>query len=218
MSADDLVLTILTGRRPAYLKETVGSLLKQSPDVAQRAHVVLLVNGRDQATMSFVRGLDWVDELVILPGPGVLPIGDAISDLYRRALAAKRKIWMHLEDDWRCTNSTWLEAGLRVLEAEANVGQVRLRAARERVLSYHLVTKKPIDWQLRRGYRLGTAHYTFNPSLVRVADVARVFPCSGEPDAMRKFLTTKRKVAQLEPGAFVHVGEESLRGSLGRAE
>lgn len=215
--AKNLALTILTGRRPAYLRRTVESLRHHAAIVTAAAHVTLMVNGRDPETLAYVDSLDWLDELVVLPGDGVMPIGPAVSKLYDYARRSGRPIWMHLEDDWRCLRPGWLAAGLRVLETEPAIGQVRLRSASEPVLKYHLVTRKTIKWERRRGYKMGDAHYTFNPTLVRVSDVQKVFPCTGEPDAMRKFCQTKKRVAQLLPGAFAHLGEHSLRGALGRS-
>lgn len=218
MSADELAITILTGRRPDYLKETIRSFLEHAQVVAFRAHVTLMVNGRDDQTESFVRELPWVDDLRILPGPEVVPIGPAISTLHGAAVASGRRHWLHLEDDWRCVGSGWLRSATSVLAKHRKVGQVRLRRASERVLGYHMVTRKRIDWKAKSsGYRVGHAHYTFNPSLVRLSDVASVFPCDGEPQAMRKYVRTKLDVAQLTPGAFRHLGEDSLRESLGRA-
>lgn len=216
MSAERVAVTILTGRRPAYLKETVHSFLHNAAGLARNGHVTLVVNGQDDETLEFVEGLSWVDDLRILPGPDVVPIGPAISDLYQAAVDSGRPYWMHLEDDWRCDGTGWLTAACKVLERERKVGQVRMRHLSERVLPYHMVSRKRIVWKPRGRYRIADAHYTFNPSLVRLSSVRSVFPCTGEPDAMRKYARTDMKVAQLVPGAFRHLGEDSLRGRLGR--
>lgn len=217
MLGEDLALTILTGRRPAYLRETVESLLRHARSVVEGGHVTLLVNGQDDETLRYTKGLAWIDELEVLPGSAVVPIGGAISMLYRRVVKRRRPLWFHLEDDWRCVGAGWLAKAKEILKKDRRVGQVRMRHVSDRVLPYHMITHKTIRWKRHQGYKIGHAHYTFNPSIVRVADIASLFPCSGEPDAMRKFVRTNRMVAQLTPGAFVHLGEQSLRAKLSRS-
>lgn len=216
MPGDNLAISILTGKRPAYFKATVRSLEKHARAVLGRAHVVLMVNGPDPKTLEFAEGLAWVDELVVTGKSQVRPIGDAVSECRQRAARSGRPYYMHLEDDWRCVGSGWLSKSIRILQANKNIGQVRLRHVAERVSRSNMVTHKLIKWRRKDGYRIGPAHYTFNPSIVRMRDSRKVFPCGHEIHAMKKFQRLGFDVAQLVPGAFRHIGSNSLRASLNR--
>jgi len=56
------------------------------------------------------------------------------------------------------------------------------------------------------------AHYTCNPSIMRLDDSGRVWPAAGEGEAIDRFATSGLLVAQLSPGVFHHTGaDESLR-------
>jgi len=227
-SASKVVLTVLTGNRPFYFKPTIASLRRHHPDVLKHAHVVLLVNGDDDETVDFAKTLDFVDEQIVNSGPKILPIGQSVSLLHTRARMSGRPYWLHLEDDWKCSQGAghWLRAAIEILAKNKDVGQVRMRLASERVLKSHMVTHKPIRWQPAATYRRAAglrfrtahAHLTFNPALVRTAQAKAWMPCGGEPDAMRKYVKTKLLSAQLYPGVFRHLGEESLRRKLGRAQ
>lgn len=216
MTGDDLAISVLTGNRPHYLRVTLDSLQEHAGPILRRAHVVVMVNGPDARTMDYVATLPWVNELVVTGKDGVRPIGAAVSECRRRAALAGRPYYMHLEDDWRCVGSGWLTSAIKILRAHRKVGQVRLRHVAERVSRSNLVTHRLIKWHRRGSYRLGPAHYTFNPSVVRMRDARKVFPCGHEVHAMKRFQRLGLDVAQLVPGAFRHIGANSLRASLGR--
>ncbi len=216
MTGDDLVLTILTGKRPDYLRATVQSLLLHAAVAVRSAHVVLMVNGPDDRTLELVRSLPWVDDLVITGRQKVRPIGDATSELCARAQRSKRAYYLHLEDDWRCAGPGWLSKSMGILARHRDVGQVRIRHVGERVSRSNLVTHRLIKWKRCDGYRVGNAHYTFNPSLIRTKDAPKIFPCSHETHAMKKFQRAGFRAAQLVPGAFRHIGKASLRAKMGR--
>lgn len=219
-AAGGLGVGLLTGGRPALLAGTVEALRRAAPGLLERAHVVALVNGPDPATRAYVDGLDFVDRRLDHAGP-TLPIGEATSRVMAAVAAAPgvRHV-LHLEDDWAAGDDDpgWLERARALLDARPEVGQVRLRHAGERVLPYHMVTRRPIRWEPADGCRLSpAAHFTFNPSLIRAADVPRLFPCSGEAEAQRRFLAADFATAQLVPGVFRHLGEtHSLRRALNR--
>lgn len=222
-AADAVALTLLSGRRLSLLRRTLASLPEP---LLERAWVALLVNGDDPETEAFARTLRFVDRLLVEPGD-VLPIGPALSRLVRE-IPASRRFHLHLEDDWECRadGGGWLGEAEAILDAEPSIGQVRLRHAKQRVRTRHMVTAKPIAWEKRTltgvRCRVAPAHFTFNPSLVRTRDLPRIFPCTDEYHAQRRFhgprLALRRpRVAQLVPGVFHHIGEgRSLRMALGR--
>lgn len=213
-------VSILTGSRCELLRRTVDALMRHSPAVLTTSKVVMLINGADAETCEFAAGLDFLDECIRHDGP-IMPIGQASSLLAHRLVADPTvKLVLHLQDDWEAQglDDGWLDRASQILECDPQVGQVRLRHRDEPVLATHMLTGRPIRWEERPGYvRAESAHFTLNPSLIRAADVNRVFPCITERHAQAKFLQTGMAVAQLVPGVFRHLGhKQSLRGRLRR--
>lgn len=224
---NSLCVTVLTGHRPRLLQRTLGALVRQVPSLLEEAHVLVMVNGPDDATMSAVNAVEHIDDIHVHDASSVLPIGSAVSQLMRRVPADVRYV-LHLEDDWECNAADWLDRAKWLLDNDARVGQIRLRrhvsasVPSQAVSRYHLVTGRIIKWTDRRApegwpYRTGNGHFTFNPSLVRRDLLGVLYPCEGERDAAAKFHGTGLLSAQLVPGAFRHIGgEDSLRERLGR--
>jgi len=90
---------------------------------------------------------------------------------------------------------------------------VRLRHVSERVLPYHMHTRRRLVWRTRSGWRYAQqAHYTTNPALVRAKHAPVLWPASGEREAQaRAHAAGLRGVGQLSPGVFVHTGGGSRR-------
>lgn len=213
---DDLVVTVLTGGRPALLRRTLDALEAQAGPRLGRWAVIALANGGDPPTLAELGRRAWI-RVEDRPGP-IRPIGSALSELVGLATASGRRFALHLEDDWACglPPSGWLDPAAHAL-SDPNVGQVRLRLEREKVLAVHMATGRRIRWTQAADHKRGNAHYTFNPTLVRTEDLSKIFPCSGEREAQAKFLALGLEVVQLIPGAFRHLGDDaSLRRRLGR--
>ena len=221
-SGNGLGISLLTGGRPSLFASTIESLVRVASDVLANAYVVALVNGDDPQTQALVDRLSFVDRCIRAPGE-LQPIGPATSRLMQ-ALCSRDEIQyvLHIEDDWKTNgnDSRWLDDARSILDTVDNVGQVRLRLRSERVLPYHMVSKIPIVWKPRDGYDLSeSAHFTFNPSLMRREDVLRVYPCEDETEAQVNFLRTGYGTAQLTPGVFCHLGGgQSLRAKTLRSQ
>jgi hypothetical protein len=173
--------------------------------VVADAFVLALNNGGDWPTWEVLERFDDLIDLTVATQK-LLPIGESVSYLFKIAQELETEYLLHLEDDW--------EAGL-----DGGIFQVRLRQADERVLPNHMVSKHPLRWTIwPDGYRTSPdAHYTLNPSLIRLEDVGKGWPASSEKQAQRKFWNAElRKVAQLVPGIWRHTGEvHSLRKLVG---
>lgn len=213
-------VTLLTGGRPRLLRRSVEALRRLAPGLLAGGAVAVLVNGDDAESRGYVDALDFVDVRLDHAG-GFLPTGEAASRLVRAVLDhTPVDFVLHLEDDWvaESCEAEWLGRAAALLDASPELGQVRLRHAGEPVLAHHMVTRRPIRWEPRGAARVtASAHFTFNPSLVRAAEARRVFACASEPEAQRRFLATGLGSAQLLPGVFRHIGESaSLRRKLGR--
>lgn len=206
-----LVVTCLTGRRSHLLERTLAAVEAHQPVLAD-AWWLVCHNGGDDATRDVLRqhrGL--LDQVVATPH--FMPVGEAASFLFHRALETKQVFLFHLEDDWEAEPGDWLEEAGELLQKGAF--QVRVRHHEERVLTRHMVTNRRLNWKDHGRYQItGDAHYTLNPSLLFLDDLSLGFPATSEGDAQRKFWHAgRRQVAQLVPGVWRHIGEgaESLR-------
>jgi predicted O-methyltransferase YrrM len=210
-----LVITLLTGRRPGHLDNTLNRLQACAPGLLSRAHVIALHNGGDVETArildkySKVIDASWISS--VLYG-----IGEATSMLAQQAAVSGRKYWLHLEDDWALipTTDDWLAQAQQILHTRSEVYQVRLRHAHEKTLNKHMVTNRAMNWYDYGDFHLcRDTHYTLNPSLVRVKDIGKIWPAEGERAAQKRAHVNRlRGAARLSPGVFVHTGEdESLR-------
>lgn len=210
IDAGDLVLTVLTGRRPDLLRETLDSLALSSPGLLESATVFVLHNGGDKATQEtlssyrpFLDDVETTDNL--------LPIPLAGAKCGSFAESSDRTFWMHLEDDWRSlgVHRGWLQASREILDGNQEVAQVRLRHHLEPVLKRHMVTSQPLDWKDNGHWLLSrNGHVTNNPSLRRSQHGSVGYPCRDEKDMQVNWMKVGlTSVAQLKPGEFVHIGQ-----------
>lgn len=203
-----MIFTILTGRRPQVLKKTLESIYNHAPELFN-AHTVVYNNAGDKATTDVIKQYDFTEVII---GDRTQAIGTAISLLAVKAYESGEKYWLSAEDDFLCTGNQIQEA-LDILKADQSVSQVRLRREDDGGLNYHMVTKQPLVWQQKNGYKIAEAHRTFNNNLTRTIDIPKCFPCSGERDCQKQWLEAGMEVvAQIQPGMFKHDdGGESLR-------
>jgi hypothetical protein len=224
MLGSNLCITVLTGRRLPLLRRTLDSLGQADMSILRGSHVVAYVNGRDPGSVSYLESLGFINRIEYRDTDVPEPIGDAVSRLVTW-IPRSSLYHMHLEDDWSCQSSTaqFLSDAAMILEHDSDVGQVRMRLKSERVMSKHLVTNANHSWSSRVAhglkYEVSALHFTFNPSLVRIADVEKFFPSDHELTACKRYMKHYGLVAQLTPGVFRHIGDEgrSLRVQLGRA-
>lgn len=215
----DTVLTVLTGGRPWLLDETLGLAVASEPRLATIPSVVL-VNGADAESQA-IAGAHLPGAEIVTVGPPLIPGGEATSLLAAHARESGASWWLHLEDDWRAKGSGWLDQSTAILGKYPEVGQVRLRAASERVLHNHMVTGARLVWHQRKGWRFSPdAHWTWNPTLQRVAEIDGAYPAASEGDAQaNRHKNGPRGVAQLVPGVFTHAGEgQSLASPSAKVE
>lgn len=221
MNPQNLVITILTGRRPHLLERTLKSAEAAIGEVLEGAWKFMLINGGDWETQVVARDNEtwhhfWAISQVWSPiGLATTRCAFEAQWLARQKDLHAPKYWLHLEDDWECVEAPegWLEESCALLDS-GKVDQVRLRRDDEPVLKRHMVTGKAIQWKREGNFKIGEAHLTFNPALMRTEDIPDAFPCQGEREAQRKWLAAGRKAsAQHVPGLWQHIGAgESLRG------
>ena len=213
---DDVVVAILTGGRPQLLAQTLGALQRTAGARLPRWDAIALVNGADAKTLEVLKSHPWIQ--VEKRRGRMRKIGPSVSDLMAVVAASDRRYVLHLEDDWGCmhTPARWLDPAVHVLE-ENRVGQVRIRSAREKTMRVSMVSGARIRWDVASDHeRSANAHMTFNPNVMRVRDLRRVYPCRDEPHAQQKYAALGLDVVQLLPGSFQHLGaQRSLRRQLG---
>lgn len=220
VDASDVAVTVLTGRRPELLQTTLDSLFRTAPGLMESAHVAMFHNGTvdDQATATVIDGYRHVVDVLATHNGPPLPIGDAVNQCAAFAVDSGRTYWLHLEDDWEAVTAHdgWLDDA-RVALDDHDICQVRLRHRGDKILGYHMFSNRPIRWIPAGAWLVAdSAHITFNPSLMRVGDVAQVWPVTGEQGAQQKaWAAGWRGVVQLHPGVFRHIGDgSSLRLDL----
>jgi len=213
MDARDVVVTILTGRRPALLERTLASIVDFEDDLLRTAYVVVLHNGGDQPTRPILAAHDGHLNKV-LTTDDLLEVGPATSLLANAATASGLPYWLHLEDDWVATGDHpgWLDNARDILDDHDEISQVRLRRSDEPVLKRHQVTNAPIVWTAHgRYWTADDAHWTNNPALMRTWEAPLAWPAVGEREAQRRWHRAgQHAVAQLDPGVFVHIGDGDL--------
>lgn len=210
--ASDVTVAILTGFRPELLARTLGSLPAWLLDTAD---VVVVHDGGDDATETVLEQYrDRIDRHIRRKHATAKmhTIGENWSLL---AEHATRPYFLMLEDDWEFVSfgAQWLVDARAALDA--GVAQVRLRHVSETVLARHMVDRSPITWSPHRFGWVADAHLTTNPSLLRSADLPLLFPADGERDMQRRgHQAGLRCVVQSNPGAFLHIGDRSMRQEL----
>lgn len=193
-----MVITILTGRRPELLAQTLDSFASHLVG----NEVIVLHNGGDKPTARLLADYPYK----VITTKNWLSNGKAISKLAGYAKDSGEENWLMLEDDWLyIEDKLWLTLAEFLLSSN-RVGQVRLRLNNETVLNKNMVTRQPIDWDNRFNYKIGNGHYTNNPAIMKVEDIAKVWPAGSELQAQINYHKLNKPVAQLIPGIFKHIG------------
>lgn len=202
-----MVITFLTGSRPELLETTLKSVFEMMPLLKDET-LMALCNGGDKPTQEVLEKYG----IPFMKTKELLPIGPAISLLAEYAEKTKERYWLHIEDDWKAVNGmSGINKAIFILETFVSITQVRLRHISEKVMDHHMITGVPIKWLRGKDFNYGKAHMTFNPNIMRTSDISKAYPCSGERDAQKKWLSNNY-VAQLDPGIFKHIGgDNSLR-------
>lgn len=205
-----MVITFLSGSRPEYLRQSLLTTFEYCPEI-KNDNVLIFNNSGDAETESIIDEYEDRYNVRRMRSDTILPIGEALSLLAEYAANSGEKYWASFEDDFICTNNQ-LDEAVHILAKYEEVSQVRLRREDDGGLNYHMVTKNPLRWKNRSGFKSCEGHRTFNNNLIRTEDIWRCFPCSGERDAQKKWHEKGMVVvAQLQPGMFKHIGDESLR-------
>lgn len=212
VDASDVVLTILTGRRPGKLAVTLESLRAHAAGLLETAHVIMIHNGGDRTTRDMIDTIPAIDDIITLRQE-MRPMGEALSTIIGRLPKTNRAYWLHLEDDWKIGTTIpaheWLSDATKILDTTPDIGQVRLQHISEPNKEWHLETGEHIRWEEQTNHMIGDAHYTCNPALMRTKDAELVWPAAGKLEAIARYRMSGLLVAQLQPGVFHHHGDDN---------
>jgi len=203
---------ILTYKRAAYLKRTVESFLDLNSDRLEMFPLILLVQGGYDKNTDLV-----IDEYYhffnrILISKENLGCAEGYNEIMGYSLMKNTELVMHLQDDWESRDSlaNYIDEIIELFEKHEDIGYIRLRAWRlgTRVCGRNRITKKGISYdKVSDNIAKTTAHYTFNPTIIRSSVLKQILPFTEELDAMGKYHNLNMKAAQLYANCFRHIGE-----------
>ncbi len=220
-----VLVTVLTYRRPAYLARTLDSIESHLFD-PECCRVRIFVNAEDPETMAVIEARRHLFETV-LTSPVNLMQGPALDALWKETGTP----WvLHVEDDFPVLASGWLPDAIEWMERNPEVGQLRLQPWEDfYVMKTHVITKE--ECRLGPGEPVSggaihriepSIHFTFCPSLMpsRVVEAIRPFPADRVKDeaenfAQARFHATGMATAQRLPPVFAHEGRHSAFGGWG---
>lgn len=217
-AATNIIVTILTGARPALLKKTLASLAAKDRLLVDQAKVVVFVNGGDEASMKVAATFGFVDEIVTTAE--LLPVVDAMNVLMQIDFGTARFV-LHLEDDWECREDGWRGQAVRILDENPRIGQVYLHSIPQSHAEVNHVSGRRITWKGARArdgfaYLRAPAAFTSGPSLVRRELVENLWPAKTGMQVLERFNANGYECAALR-GSFVHIGDgQSLKKTMGR--
>lgn len=206
-----IAVTVLTFKRPGYLDRTLGSFLDLNASILDRFSIRVLVQEPDAQTGKVLfKYRDCLDQVETLKEN--VGIGSGWSRLMEGCLG-KNRYALHLEDDWESRESLepYFREILQYMDRNRDVGQVRLRSIASKTCAKNPFRGVSISWKEPEGNVMrGDAHFTFNPAITRVAEIAKILPCTSEKDACIKYDKLRLDCGQLLAGCFVHIGEERV--------
>ena len=205
-----VVVTVLSYQRPKALAATLESFVRQNAGLLGPAGPLRMI-ALDQASTGATREVlerhrPWIDRVYTTrENHG---IGWGYAQLAALADEHGATHLLHLEDDWRCDAplAPHLQPALTLLTS--GVGQVRLRAASDRVAAANHATGEALRTERRGAFAVGNHHYVFNPHLAPLWVARRLGPLASEHHAQLRYQALGLSAAQLQAEMFVHMGAQ----------
>lgn len=195
----NIAISIHIDGRPTRMWKMFESINTWAMGLFTAAHVTMLFNYYDQATVEELEGIDWINVLDVNRG-SLLPAGAAHSRLFTK-VPYNIPYHLHLENGYLIGTSfsDWLKPALAILD-NPEVGQVRLLHRGVPVSRYRRTDGKEIRWDHENlDILIGNANYTDTPALIRREDLLKMWPADDWSIAARRF---EWLVAQSNPGVF----------------
>lgn len=202
---------ILTYKRSEYLKRTVESFLELNSDRLEMFPLILLVQGGYDKETDLVIDRYYRFFNRILISKDNLGCAEGYNEVMGYALLRKTELVMHLQDDWesRESLSEHIDEIMDLFKQHEDIGYIRLRAwwLGTRVCGKNRISREGISYdKVSDNIAKTTAHYTFNPTIIRSSVLKQILPFNKELDAMSKFHSLNMKAAQLYANCFRHIG------------
>ena len=223
---EQVLITILTYRRPNYLAQTLEALERHvyTPEICRGE---IFINAEDPKTRSVINRHRHLFEEVF-SSPTNLHQAPALNRLWSNTSA---EYILHVEDDQVATRGGWLQPALAFLHKYPNIGQLRLSPFWEapHLARHNLITRKPIEFfppETIEGEKFSRmrepAHLTFMVSLMKMEAIRQIVPLGidsvrdqAENEAQQKFHAAGWGTAQIHNSPFLHIGRHSAFGGWG---
>jgi len=201
-----VVVTILTYRRPDYLKKTLESFFEMND--ADKFLLTMLVQDRDRGTEKVLD--KWKNRIHHISYPNVnLGCAGGWNFLMGKTMESGLPYVIHLEDDFVSNESVsnYLPELIKLMK-QNNIGCIRLRSIKDKVSSHNIITKKEIKYRRTGNIGIGNGHFTFNPTITKLSVIKKIIPVTREGEAMRKYEKLGLETGQLFANCFSHIGRK----------
>jgi len=207
-------ITILTYKRPLYFEKTLGSFIKLNKANLESFLIIVFVQGvKDQKTEEVIdRYRNHIHD-IIYPASN-LGCAGGYSALMKEVIKLNLPYIVYLQDDFISFEplSNYVSELIAFMEANEEIGFIRLRSIRDKVKNYNTISRRKIKYKKVLGnVGIGNAHFTFNPTIARSSIIERLIPTNSEEDAMKKYQRIGLKSGQLFAQCFSHIGHERVR-------
>ncbi|MCK4328201.1 hypothetical protein KAX02_00005 [candidate division WOR-3 bacterium] len=202
-------VTVLTYRRPAYLERVLKSFFEVNREILECLSMIVLVQGsKGEETDHIINKHKEHFYHVIYSGSNI-GVAAGYSRVMMEALELKPSYIIHLEDDFLSNESLspYLSELVELLKKADNVGCIRLRSVKNKVLSYNMVSGKGTKYRrVTRNIVVGNAHFTFNPTITKSEVIEKIISVTSEERAMEKYHQLGLETGQLLAECFTHIG------------
>lgn len=209
--SEKIVVAILTYRRPQYLDKTLSSFFDLNQTSLDKFVFVAVIQDRDRLTEKvfnkFKKHFQWIKRITNV---GCAEGWNVLMREILQQMPEYRYI-LYLQDDWMSVGpvSAFTDELMGLLALDHEIGQIRLREQRSRVCKKNRISGLKIVYQPRtENIDKSDAHFTFNPTLMRMEAIKRMVPIKKELAGMIKFHNLGFKSGQLKANCFTHIGVE----------
>lgn len=211
---------ILTYKRPLYFEQTLRSFVSRNKKSVERSlfKINVIVQEHDDETQriidlyhSYINDVKWLNTNV--------GCGSGCSKALEWALEYNPDYILYLEDDWFSVDPIriYLQEIIDYMNANDDVGYIRLRSYTERVSKRNRITKELLTYvQATDNVLVGNSNFTSNPILIKAQVAKNIVPIKSVLDGMMKYNDLGLKVCQLKAGCFYHIGYQRVQDYQGR--
>lgn len=207
-------VVIMTYKRPIFFEKTLESFIDLNGKNLEQFLIIALIQGdKDEETEKIINKHKNQFYNVIYPGEN-LGCAGGYSLLMKEALKLNLPYIINLQDDFVSNESLsdFIPELIELMERNMNIGYIRLRSIKDKVMDYNKISRRKIKYKRVTGnVASGNAHFTFNPTIAKSSVIDKIIPTNSEKDAMEKYQKLGLKTGQLLTECFSHIGHERVR-------